>query len=50
MGKQGLLGSRGEQATSLESAWLLHDAAVFGMAGMEHMKNGTARSTSPWPA
>lgn len=39
MGKQGLLGSRGEQATSLEGrvgSYMM--PAVFGMAGMEHSK------------
>ncbi len=39
MGKQGLLGSRGEQATSLEGrvgSYMM--PAVFGMAGMEHMR------------
>ena len=39
MGKQGLLGSRGDPATSLEGrvgSYMM--PAVFGMAGMEHMK------------
>lgn len=39
MGKQGLLGSRGEPATSLEGrvgSYMM--PAVFGMAGMEHMR------------
>ena len=40
MGKQGLLGSRGDPATSLEGrvgSYMM--PAVFGMAGMEHMRN-----------
>jgi acetyl-CoA acetyltransferase len=39
MGKQGLLGSRGDQATSLEGrvgSYMM--PAVFGMAGMEHSR------------
>jgi len=39
MGKQGLLGSRGDPATSLEGrvgSYMM--PAVFGMAGMEHMR------------
>jgi acetyl-CoA acetyltransferase len=39
MGKQGLLGSRGDPATSLEGrvgSYMM--PAVFGMAGMEHVK------------
>lgn len=39
MGKQGLLGSRGDQATSLEGrvgSYMM--PAVFGMAGMEHAR------------
>ena len=45
MGKQGLLGSRGDPATSLEGrvgSYMM--PAVFGMAGMEHMREyGTAQ-------
>jgi len=40
MGKQGLLGSRGDPATSLEGrvgSYMM--PAVFGMAGMEHMRS-----------
>ncbi|MEP7215560.1 MAG: thiolase family protein [Anaerolineaceae bacterium] len=40
MGKQGLLGSRGDPATSLEGrvgSYMM--PAVFGMAGMEHAKS-----------
>jgi acetyl-CoA acetyltransferase len=40
MGKQGLLGSRGDPATSLEGrvgSYMM--PAVFGMAGSEHMRN-----------
>jgi acetyl-CoA acyltransferase len=45
MGKQGLLGSRGDPATSLEGrvgSYMM--PAVFGMAGMEHMRiHGTSQ-------
>ncbi len=45
MGKQGLLGSRGDPATSLEGrvgSYMM--PAVFGMAGMEHMREyGTSQ-------